>query len=170
MGYSCAPETSRVDPCPSYLHHTSSFLGSDHGGSATGLVVRFIVSIVPSELLKAYWEEQGQRDHDEDLTGSIRVRELPIRRNRLTRLALRTHNSTNCGLASYKGQGSHYFHPPAKASNATLSADSGLPGGTEGRYPKTIGAPELTGRRPNGGSKGKRENYDFQTKIYRLYR
>jgi hypothetical protein len=66
------PEASRVDPSPSYLHHTPGFLGSDHGGSATDLVVRFIVSVVPRELLKTYREEQRQGDHDEDLTDNIK--------------------------------------------------------------------------------------------------
>ena len=70
-GFGCAPEASRVDPSPSYLHHAPGFLSSNHGGSATSLVVRLIVSIIPSELLKAYREEQGQGDHNEDLTGNI---------------------------------------------------------------------------------------------------
>ena len=70
----CTPEASGIDPSPSYLHHTPSFLSSDQGGGATGNVVRFIVPIIPSELFKADREEQGQRNNDEDLASKIQVR------------------------------------------------------------------------------------------------
>ena len=72
----CAPETSRIDPSPSYLDHAPGFLGSDHGGGATGLVVRFIVSVIPSELFKTNREEQGQGNNDKDLAGDVQVRNL----------------------------------------------------------------------------------------------
>lgn len=52
-----APEAGRIDPNPSYLYHTSGFLSSDHGGGATGLMVRFRISIIPSELFEANREE-----------------------------------------------------------------------------------------------------------------
>lgn len=69
-----APEASCIDPRPSYLHHTPGFFGSDYGGGAAGLVVWFIVSIIPSELFETYRKEQSQGDHNEDLTRNIPVK------------------------------------------------------------------------------------------------
>ena len=127
------PVASCIDPRPPNLHHTPGFLSGDYGGGATGLVVWFIVPIIPCELLETYRKEQSQGDHNKDLTNNIPVRKSGNIGLKLTGLALQTHSSANHELASCTGRGSHCFRLVGKASDTTPPTKSALPDDGKGR-------------------------------------
>ena len=55
-------------------------------------MVRLIISVVPGELFETYREEQSQGDHDEDLTGNVRLGKAAHVTAKQTGHALRMHN------------------------------------------------------------------------------